>query len=66
MKADIDGVIRDCRVIENMGYNHDCGMYCKAVEVDGKERIIVKAPGGWRTWGRNNENIGHMSHAVGQ
>jgi hypothetical protein len=49
MKANIDGVIRECKVIENMGYNHDCGLHCKAVEIDGIERIVVKDITGWRT-----------------
>lgn len=40
---------QECKVTENLGYVHDVGTYAKAVEYDGKEYIVVKIGGQWRT-----------------
>ena len=40
-----DGKQIECKVTENMGFQGGC--YVKAVEYDGKERIVVKR---WNIW----------------
>lgn len=44
--CDFDGEIVECKIIENMGYQG--GDYIKAVDYDGKERIVVKRGKIWR------------------
>jgi hypothetical protein len=44
-----DGNLAFCKVIENLGYNHDAGAYCKIVELDGRE-VLVKRPQGLKLW----------------
>ncbi len=44
----IDG--RKYKVTENMGFNHSIGRYCKMVDDNGKEKIIVKDGKTWRFW----------------
>ena len=44
--CEIDGKLLECKVIENMGYQG--GDYVKAVEYDGRERIVVKRDKIWR------------------
>ena len=44
--CEFDGKQVRCEVIENMGYQG--GDYVKAVEYDGRERIVVKRDKIWR------------------
>lgn len=44
-----DGKLTFCKVIENLGYNHDAGAYCKMVEFEGRE-MLVKRPQGIKLW----------------
>ena len=44
--CEIDGKQLECKVIENMGYQG--GDYVKAVDFEGKERIVVKRGKFWR------------------
>lgn len=47
MKCIIHGKKRECKVIENMGYQE--GKSVKAVEYEGKKYIVVKDGKIWRT-----------------
>ena len=47
MKALIDGIEREVKTTENMGFQG--GYYTRAIEYDGKERIIQKIGGAWQT-----------------
>ena len=44
--CEFDGKQTECNVTENMGYQG--GDYVKAVEFEGKERIVVKCGKIWR------------------
>ena len=44
--CEFDGKQTECKVTENMGYQG--GDYVKAVEFEGKERIVVKRGKIWR------------------
>jgi hypothetical protein len=44
-----DGRLAFCKVVENLGYNHDAGAYCKIVELEGRE-VLVKRPQGLKLW----------------
>jgi hypothetical protein len=44
-----DGKLAFCKVVENLGYNHDAGTYCKIVEFEGHE-MLVKRPQGLKLW----------------
>lgn len=40
-----DGSLGFCKVVENLGYNHDMGAYCKIVSHDGREFVVKKWAG---------------------
>ena len=40
-----DGKLAFCKVIENLGYNHDANAYCKIVKLDNR-KILIKQPQG--------------------
>jgi hypothetical protein len=44
--CEFEGVQVQCKVLENMGYQG--GDYVKAIEFEGKERIVVKRGQIWR------------------
>jgi hypothetical protein len=44
-----DGKLAFCKVVENLGYNHDAGAYCKIVEFEGRE-MLVKRPRSLKLW----------------
>ena len=47
MKAYINGVLKECKTVENMGYQG--GHYVKAVLCEGTEYIVIKDGKIWRT-----------------
>lgn len=44
-----DGKLAFLKVVENLGYSHDAGAYCKIVEHEGRE-MLVKRPQGLKVW----------------
>lgn len=44
-----DGSLAFLKVVENLGYNHDAGAYCKIVNYNGRE-ILVKRFSGAKLW----------------
>ncbi|KKN91138.1 hypothetical protein LCGC14_0220030 [marine sediment metagenome] len=38
------------KVVEDLGFNHDLGKYAKVLDVNGKERVATKSPGGIWEW----------------
>lgn len=41
MKIEVDG--KKYTVVENLGYNHSTGVYAKVVDVDGEEKVAIRA-----------------------
>ena len=62
--CDFDGKQIECKVTESMGYQG--GDYVKAVEYEGKERIVVKRGKIWRPRTFAEKFGGFSSGACGQ
>ncbi len=50
IKQSDDGGEKEYKVIENLGFVHDIGMYAKVVMTENGERKVVKDGGKWRFW----------------
>lgn len=44
-----DGKLAFLKVVENLGYDHDVGAYCKIVEHEGRQ-MLVKRQQGLKLW----------------
>ena len=38
---------KKCKVVEDLGYNHNRGVYAKVVIYKGQERVVIKRGGVW-------------------
>ena len=61
--CEFEGIQVQCKVLENMGFQG--GDYVKAVEYEGKERIVVKRGKIWRPK-TVSEKFGIMGPVCGQ
>ena len=64
VKCEFDGVIIECKVIENMGYQG--GYFVKAIEYKESERIVVKTNGNIWKLRTVQERLGIRSNYSGQ
>lgn len=63
IKCNFNGVVENCRVLENMGYQG--GYYVKEVMFKGEPRVVIKAGSVWRPK-TLEEKLQPMSHITGQ
>lgn len=55
------------KTVEYLGFNHSQGCYGKIVEVDGKEKMMIRYPGGsWKFADSSISNINPTGTIIGQ
>lgn len=64
VKCIFDGIIIECKVVEDMGYQD--GSFVKAVEFNNTERIVVKISGDIYRPREARENLENTSNHVEQ